>query len=304
MDEDFDDAFEASNSSACGDVPRSNVDPIIELIERQRDRFSTWGLLVSTLGAIVAIWMRAPSLEVEIPFAADAKISLNVGYVLALGMPLLAVASGWVMGPLMSMRVLQRALLSGAPNSYTAIERLRIEGQLRNAEHPEWLGRAAMRITVAMRLLVLFGLPVLATVIIGIRYFGGLQVYADRQYDVLRRDVSAREFFLGAHLVGRDGKPIEDPQFSIPDSRTEHACRELWKREAAARAREERVAASSPQEAKAGSDTGNSTEECSYDAFPRLVLPLNSALNIMSAAIVIGLNAFGARAYLGQGLPT
>jgi hypothetical protein len=59
------------------------------------------------------VWITAPTLEVDLPLASEAKVKLNVGYVLALGMPAITVVYAWIMGTLVTMRRYQTALRVG-----------------------------------------------------------------------------------------------------------------------------------------------------------------------------------------------
>ncbi len=87
------------------------LSPALDRIGRYRDRFSGWGLVVSFVSVITALWTTAPALDVEVPLVGGAKVGINVGYVMMAGMPLLMVAMAWVMAPLLAMRRLQEATL-------------------------------------------------------------------------------------------------------------------------------------------------------------------------------------------------
>src|SRR5215510_7947057 len=54
---------EADDQEADDEAIRSEADRGIDVIERNRDRFSMWGLVVASLAAVAAMWTRAPALE-------------------------------------------------------------------------------------------------------------------------------------------------------------------------------------------------------------------------------------------------
>ncbi|WP_417878455.1 hypothetical protein [Vibrio sp.] len=81
-----------------------------------RERFQSWGLVISFLSLITAIWTRAPELEVEIPLLMGAKATINVGYVVSLAPTLIAFSLFWVLGALISMRRYQVALMKSGKN--------------------------------------------------------------------------------------------------------------------------------------------------------------------------------------------
>jgi hypothetical protein len=92
-------------------------DKATDRLEKLRDRISTWAMAVSSVCVVCAVWMRAPGLDVELPPGGETKMSLNVGYVLALGMPLLLLAYAWAVAPLVALRALQREAIVSASST-------------------------------------------------------------------------------------------------------------------------------------------------------------------------------------------
>jgi len=261
--------------------------------EKLRDRFSTWGMAVSSMCVVCAVWMRSPGLRVELPLAGETKMSLNVGYVLALGMPLLLLAYAWVIAPLVVLRALHKeARASGArgPDDYLA--RVRRVGALRAARESSRFGRAVVAVALGTRVLVLFVLPPLAFLFISNVYFRDLHVFDVGRFESKRRVTLLEHFLgLGSEPVDEHQQVINKTRFAITSADLEEPCERKWdaQRRAGAAAG---VGVLSDGEAAAG----KVEEVCVLDAFPQFVLPLNGWVNLMSLLAMPPLCLYGARA--------
>jgi hypothetical protein len=254
-----------------------------DAIEKLRDRFSAWGAAFASVCVVVAIWVTAPTLEVDLPLGAEAKVKLNVGYVLALAMPAITIVYAWIISTLASMRRYQASVSFPSGNGTEpdfSISRIKVDGALSVRDNVTRFERLVIFTVLAVRLIVLFGIPSLAEGWIGVRYFGGLQVYPEHRLQD-KRTVLFSEHLLGFHLAhaifGAPGLPSE-PRFSVVNGDFEEACQAKWTR-------------STVQ----GNDAKN---RCVLDEFPRFVLPLTSWINFAALLVTVALSTFGALAYL------
>jgi hypothetical protein len=245
---------------------------LLEQIEKLRDRFSAWGVALASVCIVAAVWVTAPTLEVKLPLASESEVTLNVGYVLAIAMPVITVAYAWILGALVTMRRYQSAALSASrESSNAAATAIRVQGSLLPRMARTRFERIVVVVVLAIRLLILFAVPPLAEVWIGVRYFTDLQVYPEEKIDDQRR-VLVGEHVLG---LGAFGASVpKKPRFAITNGDLADACRDHW---------EKKVSAS---------------EKCVLDQFPRFVLPLTSYLNLVSFLAITVLALFGVRAYL------
>jgi len=82
----------------------------LERVGKLRDRFSLSSTALAVVAALMAVWVRAPTLEIELPLG-EAKASFNVGYVLALGIPVIAIVYALAIGNLVIARRYQYEIL-------------------------------------------------------------------------------------------------------------------------------------------------------------------------------------------------
>jgi hypothetical protein len=251
----------------------------LEQIEKLRDRFSSWGAAFASVCVVVAVWVTAPTLEVELPLASETKVSLNVGYVLAIAMPAITVTYAWILGALLSMRRYQAAVFSEDDSSHAAVSaaaQIKVRGSLSPSLARGRFERSIVSVALGVRLLILFAIPPLSEGWIAVRYFTDLQIYPEHRLEQERR-VSAAEHLLGFGVVQwfSAGSPApHELRFAITNGDLEQACRDKWE------------------------GKGSSTERCALDQFPRFVIPLTSWINALSLIAILLLSSFGARAYL------
>jgi hypothetical protein len=272
----------------------------VEAVEELRERFATMGAVFAGVCVLLILWVRSPALAMELPLG-DAKASLNVGYVLSIGMPVIAIVYAWISGSLVLMRRRQLEVLSlmaPLPKPQRDLITGRLLGSSALSEHG-YLDRLAGWMAAAARMVVLFVVPSAACLLIAIRYFTGLEIYP--AYDLApcwslsaasparisgecRRDVALAEHLVGLTmsktLFGTPGAHKND-RYAIVNGDIEESCTELWHRKAVGAA-----------------PTKDTPDACVFDKFPRMVLPLNSWVNFLGLVATIWLAVFGWRAHV------
>jgi hypothetical protein len=78
---------------------------------KYRDRFSAWSLVLGFMSFTMAVWTTAPSLEVKLPLVAGTDVSINIGYILSIGIPVLTLAVGLTYSMLFTMRTYQESAI-------------------------------------------------------------------------------------------------------------------------------------------------------------------------------------------------
>jgi hypothetical protein len=271
---------------------RPDEHDVLEKVGKFRDRFSLMGSALAIVAILAAVWVRAPTLEIELPLGAEAKVSLNVGYVLAFGIPGIAVAYAWAIGYLVSMRRYQFEILQryrGHLSCDQELLMLQLGAASRTPQYYDWLDRLAAITNTFARGLILFAIPGVACLFIAIAYFSMLEVYPERHLDPCnaqsraaecRRDVTPVEHFRGL------SSSHEDDRYAIANGDIERACEKEWAAEDG-----------NPKADDAKLANESSRVKCVYDEFPRFVLPLTSWINAVFTVVSIGLAVFGARAF-------
>jgi hypothetical protein len=273
-------------------VRRRSEDGTIEKIEKLRDRFCLSAAALAAICALAATWVRAPTLEVELPLGGEAKASLNVGYVLALGIPAIAIAYSWILGTLAVMRRYQFEVLhkrQTLPTEELNIVLTRLGATRAKPKYYGALDVAAGWVTTAARVLVLFIIPCGACLWIANAYFTQLEVYPEHNLETCdkvpkgaecRRNVTVAEHVLGftaAHALLGQPVPHKDDRFAMGNGSFEESCKKVWA-------------------AQPGSHA-ESSEKCVLDEFPRFVLPLTSWSNLLLSLLMVLLAVYGGRAY-------
>jgi hypothetical protein len=284
-------------------------------IEKLRDRFALLGSVLAVACVLAAIWVRAPTLEIELPLGAEAKASFNVGYVLAIGIPAITIVYAWISGTLVSMRRYQLEVIahlrcSGRRDGDLLLERM--AGSLRAPAGGWKIDRAAAWTTIGARVLILFIVPSAACLWIAVAYFLGLEIYPEHKLTPCwaikattsrgvapecRRDVTVSEHLLGLtlsqKLFGTPG-PHKDDRYAIANGDFEQACDEIWAREG--ELERARKTGGQPTNGFQIAPPG-APKKCVLDEFPRVILPANSALNLVCLVITALLGIFGFRAH-------
>lgn len=303
---------------------------IAEKVIFYRDRFSAWGLVVSFVAFVAAVWTTAPTLEVDLPLVGGTNISLNVGYVLAAGMPFIGLAQAWLLGPILAMRSYQRAAARIVEKGKELPEahRLAIEGKFVGTENLSHFETLVTRLSLAFRLFILFIVPVLASLVIGIKYFGSLHVYHKgsvvscitdgepiKSDSEGLRDQLAIPCDCGDLSKESRGNADEwrinpkrrisfaeyffynnfssEATFVIPNSDLERDCAQGW-----VNALPE---SGKPQEGGmnvSGKISPQKTPSCVVSSFPRFILVLNSWVNLIGLSVTIVFSVFGIVTFL------
>ncbi len=294
------------------------LDLALENVKHYRDRFSAWGTLVGIVAFVAGMWMVAPTLEVSVPLVGTATATINLGYVLMGGMPLLAILQAWLLGALASMRRNQEAVLDevGQGAELSSSQRLNFLGPLSSTPNSD---NRAFNLALWVRIFVFFILPVFAELWIGVEYFSRLCVYeketvvncikVEKLEDLMtnspsewrlknKRRVTAREYLWKNKFNG-------ETTFAIPNSDLERDCMQIWvleKLRDAELQNKDKMPEGIVKSQKA--ILGNLEKRtkginCILSSFPRYVMPLNSWINIASFLFSIWLAVVGWRIYIG-----
>jgi hypothetical protein len=293
----------------------AGLETALEKFEKLRDRFALLGSVLAVACVLAAIWVRAPTLEIELPLGAEAKASFNVGYVLAIGIPAITVAYAWISGTLVSMRRYQLEVIAHLRRNERRDGELLLErmaGSLRAPADGWKIDRAAAWATIGARVLILFIIPSAACLWIAVTYFLGLEIYPEHKLTPCwaitastsrgvapecRRDVTVGEHLLGLtlsqKLFGTPG-PHKDDRYAIANGDFEQACDEIWggEHEFERERKANGQATNGLQIASAGAP-----KTCVLDEFPRVILPANSVLNLVCLVITVLLGIFGFRVH-------
>jgi hypothetical protein len=283
--------------------------PELEKIEKYRELFVGWALVIGFLSFVAGLWTTAPTLDVQMPLVGGAQIGLNVGYLFAVGIPVITFAQAWLLAPLFAMRGYQSAIL----------EQLRAQGgRLPPAQRVTFLGQTsaihrdtkwalgAYRVATAMKWLLIIAMPVIAQVWIGVAYFDRLRAYnkeatismyvkqvlagagksQTRSFKIPHDRITVGQFFFTQDLSG-------STHFSIENGEIESTCMALWVRDAL---RERKVG--TPTNAGLTADalalladleTETRSSRCIFDAFPRYQLAVNSWANLLFLGVSVWL---------------
>lgn len=161
----------------------------IDRIIAHRDKFQAWGSLLSILALLAAVWVTAPTLQIEIPLAGGAKANINAGYIIALGPTFIAFGQLWGLGSLVSMRRYQM-LIAESEKNVSPLHRpsvlgpLSTDDQLKSNNCPPYFLKQ-INITRWGRSTVFFVLPVLAQIIIVSHMFNNL-MYFNKDKEIVK----------------------------------------------------------------------------------------------------------------------
>ena len=296
------------------------MDQSLSLISKYRDRFSAWGLVIGFLSLIVAVWTRAPGLEVQIPFVGGAQVGLNVGYVMMAGMILLALSMAWLIGPLLAMRRIQQAVLEELESgkaTLSAPERREFLGAIAlDTSDGPW-AKGVYRLATGIRYFVFFICPVLSIVgFIGNSYFLELEAIDKKQLTEyvlnhsknsqghltitgfppeLKERITFIEYFLKSKPQNSNGEQLND--FVVEDSKMEKRCIQIWVRDFLQS--KNKLLKGERKLLKNMKDvTGD--EKCVFDDFPQYELAVNSWLNLIAVGLSVWIATIGWRLYFNK----
>jgi hypothetical protein len=278
----------------------------LERVVKLRDRFSLSSTALAIVAALMAVWVRAPTLEIELPLG-EAKASLNVGYVLALGIPVIAIVSALAIGNLVIARRYQYEILHARRSKKPHAEPLlllQLGAPSRETAyfHPlDWVASTLSKAAIGF---VLFVVPTVACVWIGYDCLTNLElfpanpaVYSDVHCDPRGAPIDCRHVItLGEHAFGLKHEepsqaavpagPVEAIQFGVVNGDIETACQNEWKR---IHDLQPPAAGKSPDEPL--------RVKCVFEEFPRFVIPWTFWSNLLFTSLTAALAAFGMRTY-------
>ena len=139
----------------------------LEKIAKFRDRFSAWSLVLGFLSFTLAVWTTAPSLEVKLPLVAGTEVSINIGYILSIGIPVLTFAVGLTYSALFTMRSYQEGALEKLDQVNITLgrsEALTLAGPLAFKSNKKCIEMLGYKITAGTRIFIFFVLPILAQI--------------------------------------------------------------------------------------------------------------------------------------------
>ena len=284
----------------------TDVKDIAERVDTLRDRFTGWAMLVGTVSLVVAVWVSAPSLAIDIPLPGGAKVPLNVGYALSIGMPLLMIAYAWSIAPLLAVGRYQDSVAReiGLGNaSLSTFEHLRLIGPYAERGAGALSEKVAWYTTFVLRALVLFLLPVVGQIWIArdyfteINYFELQQSIQYSQNNPGEKDIRPRErvqfleylFASKPNPMNHKNDKLQAQYYLVADGTLELACRDSWIMEPSEGSPQ---SAQTPKSSIVSSSNGNHSG-CVYKQFPQFNFWMNSWVNLISLAVVIHLAIFG-----------
>ncbi|MDO6557621.1 hypothetical protein [Paraglaciecola chathamensis] len=169
-------------------LDRHRMEDSIERIIAHRDKFQAWGSVLSILSLLAAVWVTAPTLQVDIPLAGGAKANINAGYIIALAPVFIAFSQLWALGSLVSMRRYQLEIINlqtdiSPTTVLSVLGPLSIYGDLHRSEYSPFirLVNSARR----GRSIVFFLIPAIAQIIILSHMFNNL-MYFDKEKEIVR----------------------------------------------------------------------------------------------------------------------
>jgi hypothetical protein len=284
----------------------AQVHAALERVGKLRDRFSLSVTALAVVATLMAVWVRAPTLEIELPLG-EAKASFNVGYVLALGTPVIAIVYALAVGNLVTARRYQFEILNARHSKKLHPEPLlllQLGAPSKQTDYFYRLDWVASTLSKAAIGFVLFVVPTAACGWIGydcltnLELFpGNPQVYGDLHCDPRGAPIDCRHVItFGEHAFGlKDAKAsnaaeptgrVEAVQFGVVNRDIETACQNEWKR----------MHDPKPSAAEKSSEEPLRIR-CVFEEFPRFVIPLTSWSNVLFTSLTAALAAFGMLTY-------
>jgi hypothetical protein len=272
----------------------------IERITTHRERFQTWGLLISVLSFLAAVWVTAPTLQIDIPLAGGAKASINAGYVVSLGPLFIAFSCLWAIGSLVSMRRYQESVMLG-PEKLSSTQLISITGPLSKKAWNDGLYRKA-------RSVIFFIVPTLAQLVIALNTFNHLHYYNDKNeiekfklFNSEKRSdstnwgldttpVKLEDFFFSKY-------PVKGASYTLQNSDLNKECGLFMYEEYLNKKIE-----LSADEQQLVSRIQSIGPTCVPAEFPVIELALNTWINMLMLVLTVWLAFQGSRLYAGTGL--
>lgn len=242
------------------------LDELLSRIESSRDRYFTWIVSTALLSLVFGIWCRAPGLAVSLPSAGGASISINVGYILVFGIPVIASALVFSFTHLQKMHRYQEILckeLQGRGTTLNELQMLQYNGKLQSGKTDSWLVRRSSGFRDFLIGSMIFGLPVLGQLFI-VDAYSSLKIFSVSQ--TTKSSNNAGNIHANRLLIdGIHGKKFglfeldlnlnADRRVFLEDSSTEQACALIF------------------------SDPNQSVSQCPYIQYPYMYPLANTVIN-------------------------
>ena len=258
----------------------------LDKIAKYRDRFSAWSLVIGFLSFILAVWTTAPSLEVKLPLVAGADVSINIGYILAIGIPVLTLAVGFTYSALFTMRSYQEGAIEKLEQVSTPIgksEAMTLAGPLAFKSDKISIGNLGYKISMYTRIFIVFVLPVLAQLWI-LAAYGNLSVYTVES-TILKNEKVAAKHKWRVHKIRALGmftewEILRPENVYLPDRTLERRCAIIFE------------------------DKKTNNSDCVYSNFPRFMPILNSTANVAFFVLLLLLVRSGYIIYISKDIAT
>ncbi|MEW8437357.1 MAG: hypothetical protein AB2689_04290 [Candidatus Thiodiazotropha taylori] len=258
----------------------------LDKIAKYRDRFSAWSLVIGFLSFTLAVWTTAPSLEVELPLVAGTDVSINIGYILSIGIPVLTFAVGLTYSALFTMRSYQEGALEKIEQGSVFLgrsEALTLAGPLAFKRNKKSIERLGYRISFGTRIFIFFVLPILAQIWI-LAAYTNLSVYTVESTIAHNSDKTTKDNW-NIHKIRTLGIftewEISRPENTyLPDATLERKCADIF----------------------ANKDEDNSG--CVYSNFPRFMPILNGVVNLVFFVLLLLLVRAGYVIYVSRDIAT
>lgn len=258
----------------------------LEKIAKYRDRFSAWSLVLGFLSFTLAVWTTAPSLEVKLPLVAGTDVSINIGYILSIGIPVLTFAVGLTYSALFTMRSYQEGALEKLEQGSMMLgqsEALTLAGPLAFNSNKKSIERLGYKISTGTRIFIFFVLPILAQLWI-LAAYTKLSVYTVES-TIAHNSSKATKDKWNIHKIRTLGIftewEISRPENTyLPDSTLERKCANIF------------------------ADKHKDDSGCVYSNFPRFMPILNGVVNLVFFVLLLLLVRAGYVIYVSKDIAT
>ncbi len=254
----------------------------LEKIAKYRDRFSAWSLVLGFLSFTLAVWTTAPNLEVKLPLVAGTDVSINIGYILSIGIPVLTFAVGLTYSALFTMRSYQEGALEKLEQESMPLgrsEAITLAGPLAFKSNKKSIERLGYKISTGIRIFIFFVLPILAQIWI-LSAYTKLSVYSVES-TITHNNSKATKENWNIHKIRKLGIftewEISRPENTyLPDSTLERKCARIF------------------------ADNEKDNSGCVYSNFPQFMPILNGVLNLVFFILLLLLVKAGYVIYVSK----
>lgn len=279
-----------------------------------RERFQSWGLVISFLSLVAAVWTRAPEQEVEIPLFAGAKAAINAGYVVSFGPTFIALSLFWALGALVSMRRYQVGLMNSGKH-FEACELVSILGPLSDDHKPSMNKEKKFhyihKLTRKVRSFSFFVLPIVSQLVIINTMFMDLAFYDKVKFvENITLKTSTDRIKESSTFHPKDVKDLgywvffskvtakEGADYTLSFNDLNENCGMYFYLEYL----NERISNLTKSETKDRNNLKEIEPSCAALNFPNFHLAANTWVNLLMLLVTIIVSLYGSYLYAGKGL--